>query len=721
MEAVIDQPLGDVVDSDAGDLPGRPERRGAAPETRQDPDPPRRVRGLQPLGDTTRRLKEAFDRDGNVKKFFKRFEKELPAFRDFIAGVQELADREWYASLMINRLMFVYFVQKKGFLNGDRDYLRSRLALVKAGNFHTFYRYFLKCLFHEGFAKEKGDRKLDKELAKLLGEVPYLNGGLFDVHDLERRNPDADIPDEAFDRLFRFFEDFDWHLDNRPLRKGNEINPDVLGHIFEKYINQKQMGAYYTKEDITDYIGRNTIIPRLFDAAEAECAVAFEPGAPLWRLLSENPDSYLYPAMRKGVIDPEGEEIPLPAEIAAGVADVAQRGGWNRAAAEAYALPTETWREHVARRTRCLEIRRKLRDGEISRVNDLITYNLDIRRFAQDAVAQAEGSNFVEAFYNALRKVTVLDPTCGSGAFLFAALNILQPLYEACLDRMVAFVADSDAVSPPFTAGKTISPPFTAGKGTANTRHECRANAVNPPFTAGKGTANTRHECRANLKYRGFREILAEADLHPNREYFVLKTAIVHNLYGVDIMEEAVEICKLRLFLKLASCVEADPGKKNFGIEPLPDIDFNIRAGNTLVDFATFEEVQKAVAKDKMDYDDEAGAIREAAAQVQAEFANFQKMQLQGGAAMKGMADFKAGIRRSLDKLRDRLDRALAGLYGVRSASRGAMRVGKDLDQAGSAVRASPQPMRVHNVVVGLHQGDRDLPDGDVWMGAGLR
>ena len=39
-----------------------------------------------------------------------------------------------------------------------------------------------------------------------------------------------------------------------PGREDNEINPDVLGYIFEKYVNQKQMGAYYTKEDITGYI-----------------------------------------------------------------------------------------------------------------------------------------------------------------------------------------------------------------------------------------------------------------------------------------------------------------------------------------------------------------------------------------------------------------------------------------------------------------------------------
>jgi hypothetical protein len=52
----------------------------------------------------------------------------------------------------------------------------------------------------------------------------------------------------------------------------------VLGYIFEKYINQKQMGAYYTKEDITEYISKNTIIPFLFDAAKKRrCPAAFRP------------------------------------------------------------------------------------------------------------------------------------------------------------------------------------------------------------------------------------------------------------------------------------------------------------------------------------------------------------------------------------------------------------------------------------------------------------
>jgi hypothetical protein len=501
------------------------------------------------LTGTLIKLKDAFDRDRVTKRFYDRFQREHTAFLEFISGITEQGDKEWYASLMLNRLMFVYFIQWKSFLNGDQHYLRKRLQMVQErkgkGKFHTFYRYFLLALFHEGFAKQPEDRKLDADLVGLLGEVPYLNGGLFEVHQLEELYPKIDIPDEAFEHLFTFFDEWDWTLDTRPLRNDKEINPDVLGYIFEKYINQKEMGAYYTKEDITEYISKNTVLPHLFDAAEKKCAVAFQLNSALWRLLQDDPDRYIYPAVRQGIIDEHGEVIPestLPEFVQNGMHDPKARmfnKGYNLGQASIpdgqgnnLALPTETWREYVARRQRCLELREKLRDGAIQQINDLITYNLNIRQFAEDAIAGCEGPELLRAFYQAISSITVLDPTCGSGAFLFAALNILEPLYEACLDRMQAFVEDLER------SGERHSP----------------------------------------KKFEDFHKVLAEIDRHPNRAYFILKSIIVNNLYGVDIMEEAVEICKLRLFLKLVAQVD---NVKH--LEPLPDIDFNIRAGNTLV------------------------------------------------------------------------------------------------------------------------------------------
>ena len=62
-------------------------------------------------------------------------------------------------------------------------------------------------------------------------------------------------------------------------------------------------------------------------------------------------------------------------------------------------------------------------------------------------------------------------------------------------------------------------------------------------------------------KFKDFRETLEEMNdksRHPNPRYFILKSIILNNLYGVDIMEEATEICKLRLFLKLVAQVDAE-------------------------------------------------------------------------------------------------------------------------------------------------------------------
>ena len=583
------------------------------------------------------RARAAFDIERVTKAFYRDFDTHRKAFLKFIDGIDEVADREWYASVMLNRLMFVYFIQRKGFLDGDHAYLRNRLNRCQREHgkdkFYTFYRYFLLRLFHEGFGKRRKDRAPDLE--KLLGNIPYLNGGLFDVHELEkpaRYGKDIQIPDKAFERVFNYFDQYQWHLDERPLRQDNEINPDVLGYIFEKYINQKQMGAYYTKEDITEYISKNTVLPFLFDAARAKCKVAFDSGvavpaahsgtgvspvdSSIWHLLREHPDRYIYPAVRHGT------DIKLPPEIAAGLDTtkpnlIERRKAWNKPAPGEYGLPTEIWREIVARRQRYEEVRKKLAAGEILDINDFITYNLDLRQFAQDVIQNCEGPDLLMAFWQAITTITVLDPTGGSGAFIFAALNVLEPLYEACLDRMEAFLAEWGE------AGKKLHPNY----------------------------------------HKKFTEVLARVDAHPNRRYFVLKSIILNNLYAVDIMEEAVEICKLRLFLKLAAQVEPDAGKDNLGIEPLPDIDFNIRAGNSLVGYATYDEVKKAVTS-SLDFDNAMEKISVKAADLQQTFDKFRQLQTEGDGSVPA-AD-KLELQKRLKALEDELNRHLAGEYGVK-------------------------------------------------------
>ncbi len=571
-----------------------------------------------------------------TKDFYAGFKKQHKAFAEFITGIDDYVEtknnrnKQWYASVMLNRLMFCYFIQKKGFLNLDVDYLRNKLNYVRANEgedkFYNFYRSFLRSLFHDGLNTPKHSRDFEA----VFGKIPYLNGGMFDEHQLEADYADIDIPDEAFIGLFDFFDKWNWHLDTRLTASGKDINPDVLGYIFEQYINDRaQMGAYYTKEDITEYIGRNCILPYLFDqvrTATKDSAKEFAPDGYVWRTLRESGDRYIFDAVKKGYNDFD----KIPESIARGiitddmrkeysetpVGDLPDshiplaelRSDWNTRTPEQWGLPNEIWRESIDRLQRCGDILGKINRGEITSINDFITYNLDIRTFASDLIARGD-SRFVGWFYHALQKVTILDPTCGSGAFLFAAMNILEPLYEICIDRMQEF------------------------------------NRENPAK---------------------FKEELAEITdkYRSNIQYFIFKSIILRNLYGVDIMVEATEIAKLRLFLKMVAVVDVDRRAENLGLDPLPDIDFNIRCGNTLVGYATKEQLDNDLnhAEDIMqelanqDFKQE---IDEEMHKVAAAYRIFVFQQLRQEEDMMAFKQAKHDLRELLKSLNDKLNHRL--------------------------------------------------------------
>ena len=402
------------------------------------------------------RLEDAIPRDKVTKAFYPEFRRQRDAFEQFISGIPKLNDDlRWYAAVLINRLMFIWFLQEKKFLHGNKRYLQLRLAAhINTASTQSFYKAFLCPLFFHGFATERTPENQGR-IDEQFGKVPYLNGGLFSQHELEERyGEELDVADAALEKLFNFFDEWEWHADERPLKNDREINPDVLGYIFEKFVNQKQMGAYYTKEDITEYIGKNTIIPALLHKVRGKHAGAFD--ALAWPLLQAEPDRYFYPAMLKGV------DTPYPAAIETGRDTEApelatRRKSWNNKTPDTWALPTEIWRETIARHDRTREVRAKLAAGDVREIGDLITYNLDIRRFAQDVIERCTDAAVLREFWAVLagrvpRKagekfrpaLSVLDPTCGSGAFLFAALNILKPLYDAALGTMAGLLLDAD-------------------------------------------------------------------------------------------------------------------------------------------------------------------------------------------------------------------------------------------------------------------------------------
>jgi hypothetical protein len=428
---------------------------------------------------------------------------------------------------------------------------------------------------------------------------------MFSIHELEESYPQLDIADEAFESLFSFFDQWHWHLDDRLTASGKDINPDVLGYIFEQYINDRaQMGAYYTKEDITEYIGRNTILPFLMDATKKMDEKPFKTNGAVWQFLKESGDTYIYDAVKKGA------GLEIPEEIAIGIDTtkpnlLERRSHWNEKTPEAFALPTEIWRETIERLQRYESIKSKIESGEITEINDFITYNLDIRQFVQDLLAQTDDHLLVKHFYAQLRKVTILDPTCGSGAFLFAALNILEPLYEVCIDRMQKWQEENTYL---------------------------------------------------------FQDELSELEgkYRSNIRYFIYKNIILRNLYGVDIMVEATEIAKLRLFLKMVAVVDVNPRDPNLGLDPLPDIDFNIRCGNTLVGYATANDLENDLNYGDMFAKEEfLGKVHTEMDIVAHAYNTFKKVQLEQSSDLEIFRNAKKELKDRLKKLDELLNRKL--------------------------------------------------------------
>lgn len=371
-----------------------------------------------PIIEVARRLKDSLDVEKVTKKFYGEFQTEHLRFIEYIEGIEDERDRRWYASVILNRLMFIYFLQKKFFVDNKDNYLSEKFAKSKAKGKDRYFEDFLKPLFFVGFAKSDDDP--EKRLLKdVLGDVPFLNGGLFLPHKLEQEYNIA-IKDEAFENLLALFGRYSWNLDDTPGGKADEINPDVLGYIFEKYINQKAFGAYYTRPEITQYLCERTIYKLILDRVK------------------------------------ELKKFDSMAEL---------------------------------------------------------LLNLDSELCSK-------------LWFDILPRLSILDPACGSGAFLVAALKTVLNVYSALIGKM-----------------ETLG---------------------------DKRLKDELEKIRTQ---------------HPSINYDIKKRIITNNLYGVDIMEEATEIAKLRLFMILVSSVH-----KKRELEPLPNIDFNILAGNSLIGILKVDE-----------------------------------------------------------------------------------------------------------------------------------
>lgn len=393
--------------------------------------------GALRLVDAINRVRQALDVEPVTRSFYSDFQRLHDRMVEAIKGVSDEQDRRWYASVLLNRLMFVYFLQRRGFLDvGDYSYLQHKFDASRQRGKDQYYREFLRTLFFEGFAKPEGER--GAQVKEMIGNIRYLNGGLFLPHEVEQTYDNIQIDDQVFGEILDLFASYDWALDDSPTGNEREINPAVLGYIFEKYINQKAFGAYYTRTEITEYLCEQTI--------------------------------------HRIVLDRANETLPPGVKPFETVGDLLLKP------------PTQT----------CRLLLRDILPG-----------------------------------------LRLIDPACGSGAFLAAAMRTLIEIYSGLVGK-AKFAGDGNLDA---------------------------------------WLQQIEHE-------------------HPSIEYFIKKQIIVNNLYGVDIMAEAVEIARLRLFLALVAAARTVDD-----LEPLPNIDFNILAGNSLIGLLRVDEHR---ADEKVDQQREA-------------------------------------------------------------------------------------------------------------------
>src|SRR5207244_4324684 len=153
-------------------------------------------------------------------------------------------ERHALALTALTRVLFLYLVQAKGWLGGDRRYLIHRFD-ASASSWHRFARHVFDPLCFGALNRPAAERS---SVARALGDVPFLNGGLFEPTALERSRGPARWSNldwrDAFDDLFERF-----HFSAREEEGGDVIAPDMLGRVFEGVMDpaeRRTSGSYYT-------------------------------------------------------------------------------------------------------------------------------------------------------------------------------------------------------------------------------------------------------------------------------------------------------------------------------------------------------------------------------------------------------------------------------------------------------------------------------------------
>lgn len=219
----------------------------------------------------------AFDIEKVTKRFYQDYADVFHRVEEIIRQTKALAGDElrMFTQSLFNRLMFLRFIERKGWLNfPGQTGTRFLASLASAGGIgkQSLYASRLRPLFFEGLAEE------GRQQADAYGKVPLLNGGLFEKSDLDDKVPD--IPDEAFEPIINqgeLFYRYNFTVEeSTPLDIEVAVDPEMLGKVFEELVTGRhESGSYYTPRPVVAFMCREALKGHLADRTKApEPAIA---------------------------------------------------------------------------------------------------------------------------------------------------------------------------------------------------------------------------------------------------------------------------------------------------------------------------------------------------------------------------------------------------------------------------------------------------------------
>ena len=223
-------------------------------------------------------LHEAFSVDALSDEFFKDYHDH---YDDIVAELARQgktgAVYHDYVKKLMGRIVFLHFLQKKGWLCGDTNFMLNTFS--QSNRRSDYLESVLEPLFFGILNTEPAKREQvfsrngwQQSLVEKWASIPYLNGGLFERDDVD--NLRIVLPESIFSNLFAFLASYNFTVDeNDPDDAEIGVDPEMLGKIFESLLeDNKAKGAFYTPKEIVRYMCKESLIAYLQSIAEDEPA-----------------------------------------------------------------------------------------------------------------------------------------------------------------------------------------------------------------------------------------------------------------------------------------------------------------------------------------------------------------------------------------------------------------------------------------------------------------